>query len=202
MSGGTPRPGIVHAPESMAPRLTTERLILRMFRGEDFEDYARLMADPEVTRFLGNRKPLDRLEAWRAMAAIIGHWSLRGYGTWALEEKAGGRFVGRVGFFDPEGWPGFELGWVLAREHWGKGYATESARRALAFAFTELGREHVISLIERENTASQRVAERLGERLEGTAEIFGREVLLFGIDREQWRAAESPGSGQKDRDGV
>jgi RimJ/RimL family protein N-acetyltransferase len=94
-----------------------------------------------------------------------------------------------VGFFNPEGWPGFELGWTLAREFWGRGYATEGARRALEHAFTEMGREHVISLIRPDNLPSVRVAERLGERLEGRVELLGSPALVYGITREDWLAA-------------
>ena len=168
--------------------LETERLILRMFREDDFEQYARLCADPEVVRYLGEGKTLNRSEAWRQMAMIIGHWELRGYGLWAVEERGSGKLVGRIGFFNPEGWPGFELGWVLGREYWGRGYATEGARRALAYGFTQMGRDHVISLIHPENSGSIRVAERLGERLEGRTELFGHEVLIYGIDRAAWQA--------------
>lgn len=163
-------------------RLETQRLVLRMWSEDDFEPYAKLCADPDVMRFLGG-KTYDRTEAWRAMASIIGHWHLRGYGHWAVEEKASGKFAGRIGFLNPEGWPGFELGWTLAKEFWGKGYATEGARRALEYAFTKLDRNHVISLIHPENLASIRVAERLGEKLEGTAKIFGNDVLVYGLDR-------------------
>jgi RimJ/RimL family protein N-acetyltransferase len=122
------------------------------------------------------------------MAFLVGHWQLRGYGHWAVEEKASGRLVGRIGFLNPEGWPGFEVGWTLAREGWGRGYATEGARRALGYAFTELDRDHVISLIHPDNYASIRVAERLGERLEGKAKVFGKEVSVYGVDRAAWRA--------------
>jgi RimJ/RimL family protein N-acetyltransferase len=163
--------------------LETERLILRMFRDEDFGQYARFCADPEVTRFLGEGRPLDRWEAWRSMAMILGHWQLRGYGPWAVEERQTGSFIGRVGFFNPEGWPGFELGWVLGREFWGKGYASEGARRALDYAFTEMGRDYVISLIHPDNSASIKVAERLGETVEGQTELFGHAVLIYSINR-------------------
>src|SRR5258707_1233513 len=108
--------------------LQTERLIMRMFRESDFEEHSSYSADPEVQRFLGEGRSLTRFEAWRQMAMILGHWQLRGYGQWAVEERASGRLVGRIGFFLPEGWPGFELGWVLGREFWGKGYASEGAR--------------------------------------------------------------------------
>ena len=169
--------------------LETDRLILRMFREDDLDAYAAISADPEVMRYLGDGKPLDRPSSWRQIAMILGHWQLRGYGLFALEEKATGDLVGRAGIFEPEGWPGFEAGWMLRRESWSKGYATEAARRVLRWAFTDLGREHVISLIREANAPSIRVAERLGERLEGRAVIFGQEALVYGIDRAAWCAA-------------
>jgi RimJ/RimL family protein N-acetyltransferase len=154
-----------------------------MFREDDFEPYAKICADPDVMRYLGDGKPLTRSEAWRQMAMILGHWRLRAYGLWAVEERATGQLIGRIGHFNPEGWPGFELGWVLGRPYWGRGYATEGARRALDYAFTEMGRDHVISLIYPPNAASIRVAERIGETLEGRTQLFGHEVLVYGIHR-------------------
>jgi RimJ/RimL family protein N-acetyltransferase len=153
-----------------------------MWRNEDFAAYEKMCADPDIMRYLGGRT-FDRLEAWRHMAFLVGHWQLRGYGHWAVEEKASGKFVGRIGFLNPEGWPGFEIGWTLARESWGKGYATEGARKALDYAFQELDKDHVISLIHPENKNSIRVAERLGETLEGKTELLGHDVLIYGIDR-------------------
>jgi RimJ/RimL family protein N-acetyltransferase len=170
-----------------APTLQSERLLLRMFREDDFEPYARICADAEVMRYLGEGKTLTRAEAWRQIAMILGHWQLRGYGLWAVEERASRALIGRIGFFEPEGWPGFELGWVLRRESWGKGYATEGASRALAHAFGAMGRERVISLIYPDNVASIRVAERLGERLQGRTPLFGHDVLVYGMDRAAWR---------------
>jgi RimJ/RimL family protein N-acetyltransferase len=164
-------------------QLETERLLLRMWREEtDFGPYAELCADPEVMRFLGG-KPMSTMEAWRHFALLVGHWHLRGYGHWAVEEKATGKFVGRIGFLNPVGWPAFEIGWTLARQHWGKGFAIEGARRALAYAFNELDKPHVISLIHPDNKASIAVAERLGEKVEGKTELFGHDVLIYGIDR-------------------
>ena len=168
--------------------LETERLRLRWFREDDFEAYAEICRDPEVMRFLGGPLMAD-FDVWRHMASIIGHWHFRGYGIWAVEEKSAGRLVGRIGFLNPIGWPGFELGWTLARDSWGKGYATEGAQRALAYAFTELGRDHVISLIDPANAASAKVAERLGEKVEGKTDLLGKDVLIYGIGREQWVAA-------------
>jgi len=165
--------------------LETERLLLRWFRESDFSDYQVMSSDPEVMQFLGGQ-PQTELEAWKSMAAYIGHWHFRGYGVWAVEEKSSGRMIGRIGFMNPAGWPGFELGWSLRRESWGKGYATEGAQRALRHAFTELNRDHVISLIAPDNVNSIRVAERLGEKVEGETELMGRTVLIYGIDRDDW----------------
>jgi RimJ/RimL family protein N-acetyltransferase len=148
-----------------------------------FERHAQICSDPDVMRFLGEGRPLERWEAWRSMAMILGHWQLRGFGPWAVEERASGKLIGRIGFFHPDGWPGFELGWVLGREFWGRGYASEGARRALDYAFTEMDRDHVISLIHPENTGSIKVAERLGESVEGKTELFGHEVLIYGLNR-------------------
>lgn len=163
-------------------RLETDRLILRMWREDDFEPYATICADERVMRYLGG-KTLTRAEAWRHMAFLIGHWHLLGYGHFAVEEKPTGNFVGRIGFLNPDGWPGFEIGWTLGRAFWGRGYATEGAGRALEYAFNELDQDHVISLIHPENHPSMRVAERLGEKREGTAEILGTQVFVYGIDR-------------------
>jgi RimJ/RimL family protein N-acetyltransferase len=153
-----------------------------MWRNEDFAAYEKMCADPEIMKYLGGRT-FDRLEAWRHMAFLVGHWQLLGFGHWAVEEKESGKFIGRLGFLNPEGWPGFEIGWTLAREAWGKGYATEGARRALDYAFHDLNKDHVISLIHPENKNSIRVAERLGETLEGQTELLGHDVLIYGIDR-------------------
>ena len=164
------------------PILDTERLRLRPFRESDFEPYAGMCADPEVMRYLTG-VPLSRMDAWRHLAIVVGHWYLRGYGMWAVEEKETGEMVGRIGFYNPEGWPGFELGWTLIRSRWGRGYATEGARAALAHAFTAMDRDHVISVIHPENHASIRVAEHLGETLERRVEVIGKECLVYGIHR-------------------
>jgi RimJ/RimL family protein N-acetyltransferase len=163
--------------------LETDRLILRMYRLSDFEDHFKLCADPDVMRYLLGGKPLSRLEAWRHMAFLIGHWELLGYGYFVAEEKKTSRFVGRIGFTNPEGWPGFELGWTIAPEFQGRGFATEGAKVLLQYAFNEMGREHVISVINPDNKPSIRVAERLGEKLEGQADVAGVTMLIYGIDR-------------------
>jgi RimJ/RimL family protein N-acetyltransferase len=171
--------------------LETERLILRMFREDDFDDYAEIFGNPEITRYLGDGEPLSRFAAWRSMAFILGHWQLRGYGMWAVEERHSGVLIGRIGFFYPEGWPGFEIGWALNRPYWGRGYATEGAKIALDYGFRDLEREHTISLISPENLKSIQVAERLGEKLAGKTRVLGREALIYGISRADWDTVNS-----------
>lgn len=173
------------------PIIETDRLILREFRESDFPVYERLAADIEVMRYLGG-KTMNQVEAWRHMAFMVGHWTLRSYGYFAVEEKATEEFIGRAGFTNPTGWPGFELGWTIAPWKQGKGFASEAARRLLDYAFCELDREHVISLIHPDNAPSRRVAEKLGERLEGETEVLGMPVLIYGIDRTPAAAGTNP----------
>jgi RimJ/RimL family protein N-acetyltransferase len=177
--------------DSTTNRVTTDRLVLRMLREADFESYAQMCGDPEVMRYIGDGQPLSRPMAWRNLALMVGHWSLRGYGLWGVEERATGALVGRAGFWNPDGWPGFELGWMLRRSSWGLGYATEAARAALRFAFTRMARPQVISLIHPDNAASVRVAERSGERPAGSAEVLGTTVLVYRITRDEWAAANA-----------
>ncbi len=170
------------------PTLTTERLILRGFLASDLDPYAALNADPEMMRFTGGGRPSDRKSTWRLMAMLLGHWHLRGYGMWAMVERASGQFIGRAGLYNEEGWPGLEAAWTVARDRWGRGYATEAGRVALEYAFETVGSDHVISIIHPENAASIRVAEKLGETFESTTNIWGREQAIYGISRDRWKA--------------
>jgi RimJ/RimL family protein N-acetyltransferase len=165
------------------PTLETTRLRLRPWRAEDIDGYAAMCGNPEVMRYLAGGAPLSREESWSHMAMFVGHWHLRGFGTWAVEDRATHAFIGRVGLHQPEGWPGLEVGWALDRATWGRGYATEAGRASLTHAWQVLGADHVISLIAPDNAPSIRVAERLGESLEGTFVLDGVEVLVYGIDR-------------------
>ncbi|MFL6331920.1 MAG: GNAT family N-acetyltransferase [Pyrinomonadaceae bacterium] len=165
--------------------IETERLILRMFRESDADAYAEMVSDPEVMRFLGGQ-PVPRAEAWRNMAMMLGHWHLRGYGMWAVEVKASGEMVGRIGCWNPEGWPGLEVGWTLRRRSWGRGYATEAARASIDYAFKALEQTRVISLIAPDNVNSIRVAERLGEIPAGEWEVSGTKVIVYAVGRKEF----------------
>ena len=171
------------------PELETERLRLRQFRPDDLDDYARITADGEVMRYIGDGAPYTREEAWRSLSHLIGHWELRGFGLWAAEEKRSGALVGRIGLYQPEGWPGLEVGWLVDRARWGQGFAGEGGAAALRFAFETLKPERLISIIQPANAASIRVAEKLGERFLEESELGGKPVAIYGIDAADWRRA-------------
>ncbi|MFI0404503.1 GNAT family N-acetyltransferase [Actinomadura sp. 3N508] len=163
--------------------LETERLVLRPLTGDDFDDYAAMLADPEVATGLAESVGTGRADAWRSLATFIGHREIRGYSHWAVVEKATGSFAGRAGPWRPHGFPGLGVGWCLSRRHWGKGYASEAGRAALAYCFTELAAEQVISLILPGNDRSIAVAERIGHRHLRDTEYRGQRVHVYGQDR-------------------
>lgn len=162
----------------------TPRLILRPPVEADLDAYIEIHGDPEIRKHLtivGGRG--GRVAAWRTLALVVGHWHLRGYGQWTVVERSTGQIIGRAGLWNPEGWPGLEVGWVIGRPHWGNGYATEAAQAAVDFAFESTSTDRVISLIQPDNHRSIRVAEKIGQRFEGTTSLEGTEMLVYAIHR-------------------
>ncbi|HZH50772.1 MAG TPA: GNAT family N-acetyltransferase [Microvirga sp.] len=157
------------AQHSGVPIIETERLVLRSHRLDDFEDCAAMWADPEVTRHIGGR-PSTQAESWTRLLRYVGHWSLLGFGYWAVEERASGRFLGELGFADfrrdlntgLEDVP--EIGWVLAPHAQGRGYATEGVRAALAWGDAHFDGMRTFCIVSPENLPSIRVAEKCGYR--------------------------------------
>jgi len=174
---------------SLGPTLETERLILRPPIAADFEPWAAFVADEEAGRFLGGAQP--RPVAWRGMCTMTGAWTVAGFSMFSVVEKSSGDWVGRLGPWSPDGWPGTEVGWGIAREHWGKGYAPEGAAAAIDWAFDHLGWTEVIHCIDPGNTNSQNVARRLGSSILRHAVLpppLNDSVDVWGQSREQWRA--------------
>jgi RimJ/RimL family protein N-acetyltransferase len=158
------------------PTLTTERLVLRPFREADLDAHAAMNADPAVMRFIGEVQ--DRAAAFRNLCAYLGHWFLRGYGPWAVEERATGAFVGRAGLVRFEPWTDVEVGYALAPPAWGKGYASEVAARSLRYAHEVVGARGVASHILEGNTAAIRVAERLGAKYARDADVKVKDATV------------------------
>ena len=164
------------------PTLTTDRLLQRPFEERDLDDYAAMVADPEVVRYF-SAGVLTREAAWLQMAVFLGHEQLRGWSNSAVVERATGQVIGRCGLWQPEGWPGLEVGWALARASWGRGYATEAASAWRDWAFAELGANELISVIRPDNAPSIRVAERIGSRPLREARVNGVECVIYGQAR-------------------
>jgi RimJ/RimL family protein N-acetyltransferase len=144
--------------------LRTPRLVLRQWRESDSEPFAVLNADPEVMQFFP--APLTREQSDVLAERVRGGIARRGWGLWAVEVLDHARFIGFIGLAVPEFeahfMPAVEVGWRLARDRWGNGYATEGARAAVAFGFDELGLDEIVSFAAVINERSRRVMERLG----------------------------------------
>jgi RimJ/RimL family protein N-acetyltransferase len=169
-----------------APALETPRLLLRPPQAADAAPLLEIHQDPAVVKYvLFGAQPTGLTGAWRSVAMMVGHWQLRGYGQWTVVERATGQVVGRVGLWYPEGWPGVELGWIIRRERWGQGLATEAARAALDWTWQHVAADHIISIIQPDNHRSIRVAEKIGETPEGTEMVNGVESVVYGIRRPE-----------------
>lgn len=174
--------------------IETPRLLLRPTAAEDFESWAAFSADPEVMRHLGGVQP--RSTAWRGFCAMAGAWQIQGFAMFSVIEKSSGQWIGRVGPWMPEGWPGTEVGWGLARACWGRGYASEAATAAIDWSFDHLGWSEVIHTISADNKGSKALAARLGSgflrmgRLPAPIDI---DVEIWGQTLDQWRARKRMG---------
>lgn len=173
----------------MEPILETERLILRHVDPEaDFEVWAECFADAEIMKYIGG-KPMSRALAWRNMATVIGHLHIRGFSFLSVIEKSTGAWVGRVGPWNPESWPEPEIGWMIHRDHWRKGYAKEAGAACIEYAFHTLGWKRVIHTIQDGNIASVKTAEALGSKklysLNGIPAITDELCWAYGQDKPE-----------------
>ena len=172
------------------PVLFTERLLLRRPAAEDLDGWAAFAADPVATEHLGG--PVDRATAWRQLCTMAGAWEINGFAMFSVIERATGKWVGRLGPWQPEGWPGTEVGWGVAAEFAGRGYAYEGAVAAMDYAVDVLGWARIIHTIAPENTRSIRLAQRLGSTNGGPVRLPSPyadvTVDVWGQSADQWRA--------------
>lgn len=172
------------------PVLQTERLTLRPIALEDFPRWAEMMGDPEAARFLGGAQPAST--AWRGFMTMAGAWSLTGISMFSLIERETGLWLGRIGPWRPEGWPGTEVGWGLHPDAQGRGYGVEAAVATIDYAFDVLGWTEVIHCIDPDNVPSQRLAERVGSYNQGPTRLpppfHELAIDRWGQTRDEWRA--------------
>lgn len=174
--------------------IETVRLLLRRWRDEDLDAYARICAEPEVMRYMSaNGSPRTREEIREEIAEIERRWMRLGFGLWAVEEKATGKFVGRIGLQYHDTWTQgehkTEVGWLIDRSCWGQEFATEGARASIRYGFEELNLTRIISIALPENIASRRVMEKCGLTFRGETHWKGLDVVWYAIDRGGWKAA-------------
>jgi RimJ/RimL family protein N-acetyltransferase len=153
-----------------------------------------MLSDPATARFITSdgEAVTDPFVGWRNAAIMAGHWALHGFGLFVVEEKRTGRYVGRVGPWLPVGWPGFEVGWGIAKGYRGKGYAVEAASASIDWAFACFEIDKIVHCIRPENVASQNVALRLGATIERQVELFDHVVDLWVTQRDAWTTRLKP----------
>jgi RimJ/RimL family protein N-acetyltransferase len=166
--------------------LETERLLLRPLGIDDLDDFVELHEDPCVTRYISD---FDRPQAAARLRQVEREWSERGHGMFGALDLSTGRFLGRVGL---RYWPQFdetEVGWVLRRDAWGHGYATEAGRACVEWGFTTLPVPYLTSMIDPPNSASIRVARRLNMSPLREDVLLGDEVVVYALGRHEWSSA-------------
>jgi len=161
----------------------TEQLLLRPPEDGDFDVYSSFFSDADASRFYGG--PLRKDQAWRVLAAHIGHWHLRGYGMWMIVPERTGIAVGGCGFVWPEGWPRRELTWWLMPEARGKGIAVEASKAAIRYAYEIYAWSRVETHMNDDNTAARKLVQKLG----GTE--IARELFPDGLTRSVYKLPRS-----------
>jgi RimJ/RimL family protein N-acetyltransferase len=159
--------------------IETERLQLRLFRPDDLDDLSLIFSDPDVVRYLGSGQPAGRDETETALMSIIRHWDVHGFGRWAAVCKQTCKLIGYCGLRNFQGTP--ELVYLLSKQYWGKGLATEMARASIKFGFEEKKFEHIIAMAKLANVASQRVMNKIGMSFQKNTLIFNMEVALYSL---------------------
>jgi ribosomal-protein-alanine N-acetyltransferase len=165
--------------------LSTHRLRLRQFKLSDEDSLYQLLTQGDVLRYFPNPNPPTPERVHHLIANQITHWGAHGYGWWAVQERLSGALLGWCGLqYLPET-DEIEVGYLLGREYWGRGFATEAARASVDFGFNRLQLENIIALVHPQNKASIRVIEKLGMTFTGRFQYFGMEMLRYILKKSK-----------------
>jgi ribosomal-protein-alanine N-acetyltransferase len=179
-------PLALQSPGDNSHLIETDRLRLRIFRSDDLDNLATLLADRDVMRYVEDGQPKDRDVAEKALNSIIAHWERHGFGRWAVEERSTGRFIGFGGLRSLHGTP--EVVYHLAPAYWGKGYGAELGRAALNFGFNDRGFDRIVAIAKPDNTASVHVMEKLRMKFQQRTNYYGIEVVEYAITADEFRS--------------
>ncbi len=179
--------------------LRTERLLLRPYGEDDLDELAGVFTDPEVMRFVGSGAR-TREQTAEVIVQANAHEREHGFSVWAVIEAATGRLLGECGLnlLDGTG-PRVEVGYVLGRAFWGRGYATEAARESLRAGFVELCLPSIVAVADPRNFASLHVIDKLGMRYLGAEWHYGADLATYVLDGKDWGAKCSKGRGLSSR---
>ena len=171
-------------------QIETARLLLRMFTLDDLDDLAPIFGDPDVVRYLGEGKPASREETETALISIIKHWERHGFGRWAVVHKEHRRLIGYGGLRSLYDTP--EVVYLLAKEYWGMGLATEIAKACLRYGFETHHFDRIVAIVKPENMASRRVLAKVNMKYEMETSYYNINVVQYTISRAEYQTDDSP----------
>ncbi|HEX8136564.1 MAG TPA: GNAT family N-acetyltransferase [Pyrinomonadaceae bacterium] len=170
--------------------IETSRLRLRMFTPDDLDALSLITGDAEVMKYLGVSGPRTREKTQNTIDAILRHWQNHGFGIWAIDHKADRRLIGWCGLQVLEKTPEVEVAYLLAKEYWNQGLATEAARAAVEYGFNGLNLKRIVAIARPENVGSYRVMEKIGMKYERDAHYYNVDVVYYALERDQLQSEE------------
>jgi len=172
--------------------IETARLRLRRFAPDDLAAVRRIYGDAEVMRYMWDGRARTEEQIRDALAFLMDSWEKPGFGMWAIVHKEHGEVIGRCGIYSLDGTPEAEIGYILARAYWGRGYATEAARAALRYGFERQGLGRIVAVTRPDHRDSQRVLGKLGMTYKGNAHHYGAEQVYYSLEREDYQPSRDP----------
>jgi RimJ/RimL family protein N-acetyltransferase len=166
--------------------IETPRLVMRQFQTDDLTQLSKILSDKHITKYIDNGNTLNFFECWHHIAMLLGHWSLNGYGSYAIVEKKSNLLIGKVGLYHPKPWPGVELKWIISHEHQRNGFAFESSNAVIKEAFQKNISDEIICLIHKENEASINLAKKLKMKQKNYDKPLPNHIAVYNIEQTEY----------------